>query len=294
MTQFSVLQDPEFRTPGSSRGILSIFQHRYLLGLLIKKGVTTRYYGSALGWIWSYIRPLAQFTMYYVVIGILLGVARGGGMKYFPVYLFAGIIMVNLFSETFRATTNAILSNKALIRKIYLPRELFLVAAAVGAIIHFLPQAGVLLVICIIIGWSVTWLQIGAFLLAVVLVSLFALGLGLFFGGLNVAYRDSKNIVDIILMFSTWLSPVLYPFTLIKEQAHKFDVEWIYHVYMSNPVTVAVELSHTAFWQTLNPEFARPEHMSIYILVAIGVTLFTLLIGQLVFHKMEGRFAQSL
>lgn len=294
MTHQSVLNDPEFRTPGDSKGLLSVFQHRYLLSLLVKKGVTTRYYGSALGWIWSYIRPLAQLFMYGVVIGILLGVARGAGMKFFPIYLFSGIIMVNLFSESFRSTTSAIVSNKALIRKIYLPREMFTVSAAIGSVIHFLPQAAILLAVCIIFGWTVTWAQLGAFVVAVLIVTLFALGLGLFFGGLNVAYRDSKNIVDIILMFSTWSSPVLYPFTLVKEQAANHDLEWLYHVYMCNPVTVGVELTHNAFWLPLNPEYPRPEFLTTYTFVALGIVAVTLIVGQLVFRKMEGRFAQSL
>ncbi|MFC7766203.1 hypothetical protein [Leucobacter soli] len=81
MTEHSALRDPEYSIPGDSRGLLSLPKHRYLLSLLIKKGVATRYYGSALGWAWSYIRPLAQFFMYWIVIGVLLGVARGGGWR---------------------------------------------------------------------------------------------------------------------------------------------------------------------------------------------------------------------
>ena len=254
----------------------------------MKKGISTRYYGSVLGWAWSYIRPLAQFFMYFVVIGILLGVSRS--VPYFPVYLFSGITMINLFSETFRSTTDAVLSNKALVRKVYLPRELFPVAAAGGAIIHFLPQAAVLLLVCIVMGWTITWVQIVAFVAALVIVVIFALGLGLFFGGFNVAYRDSRNIVDLILMFATWSSPVLYTFERVQERAP----DWLYHLYMVNPVTTAVELSHTMFWAPLAPDQARPEGLFVNVFIGLGIAIITLLIGQLVFRKMEGQFAQNL
>lgn len=292
MTEHPALSDPEYSTPGTSRGMLSVFKHRYLLSLLLKKDITTRYYGSILGWAWSYIRPLAQFFMYFVVIGLLLGVNRS--IDKFPVYLFSGIIMVNLFSETFRSITTSITGNKALIRKIYLPRELFAVAAALQAIIHFLPQAAVLLVVCIALGWTVTWVQILAFLCAIVVVSLWGLGLGLFFGAFNVAYRDSRNIVDLILMFATWTAPVLYSFERVKDQASKFNLEWVYHLYMSNPVASAVELSHTMFWAPVAEDPARPSHLMTYVLIGFALTLIAVLIGQLAFRKMEGQFAQNL
>nr|WP_243751891.1 ABC transporter permease [Leucobacter weissii] len=260
---------------------------------MLKKGIATRYYGSALGWAWSYIRPLAQFLMYYVVIGILLGLERS--VQPFPIYLFSGIIVINLFSETFRSTTDAVLNNKSLIRKIYLPRELFPVAAAGGAIIHFLPQAAVLLIVCIIVGWTISWVQILAFLALVVIVVVFALGLGLFFGAFNVAYRDSKNIVDIILMFSTWVSPVLYTSYMVKERAAGIGMDWVYQLYMINPVTTAVELSHLVFWRPVSQDAPpAPDLLLTYSFTGIGFALVALVLGQLMFRKMEGRFAQDL
>ncbi|MFV0433689.1 MAG: ABC transporter permease [Leucobacter sp.] len=295
MAYESALRDPEFDTPGTSKGLFSVFRYRYLLSLLLRKGVITRYYGSALGWAWSYIRPLAQFFMYYVVIGILLGVSRS--VQFFPVYLFSGIIFINLFSETFRNTTDAVLGNKALIRKIYLPRELFPVAAAGGAVIHFLPQIAVLFIVCLFNGWTFSWAQPLALVGAIVITVVFALGLGLFFGAFNVLYRDSRNFVDLILMFATWTSPVLYTFETVKNRAP----DWLYHIYMANPVTTAVELSHTTFWEPIavaaaepGTIVARPDMLLMNGFIGIGIAIVTLVIGQLVFSKMEGQFAQNL
>ena len=288
MSYEAALTDPEFSTPGRSKGLWDVFRNRYLLSLLLRKGVATRYYGSVLGWVWSYVRPAAQFLMYYLVIGVLLGADRG--MDFFPVYLFGGIITVNLFSEALRNTTNAITDNSSLIKKIYLPRELFPVSAVGVAFIHFLPQAAVLLVVCLFLGWTVTWIQVVAFLLGLVIVMLFALGLGLFFGAINVAYRDARNVVDIILMFSTWASPVLYSSQLVRDMAPS----WLYHLYMVNPVTTTVELFHNVFWLPLSPGADRPEHLVLNAGIGLAIALGTLLVGQLTFRKMEGNFVQHL
>lgn len=288
MTYEAALTDPDFTTPGKSRGLWDVLRHRHLLSLLLRKGVATRYYGSVLGWAWSYVRPAAQFLMYYLVVGVVLGANRG--MEYFAVYLFAGIITVNLFSEALRNATNAITDNSSLVKKIYLPRELFPVAAVGVAFIHFLPQAVVLLAVCLFLGWTITWMQVLAFAVGLFVVLVFALGLGLFFGAINVAYRDARNVVDLILMFATWVSPVLYTWEMIYELVP----EWLFHLYMVNPMTTAVELFHNVFWLPLEPDALRPEHLLLNAGIGLVLALVTLLIGQLTFRKMEGNFAQHL
>lgn len=280
--------DPSYATPGKSRGLLDVFSHRYLLQLLTNKGIATRYYGSVLGWVWSYIRPGSQFLMYYIVIGLIMGVHRG--IDWFHIYLFTGIVMVNLFSEIMHNTTTSVLDNGSLVSKIFLPRELFPVAACAVALIHFIPQTVLLFIIALLCGWTFNWIAILCFVGAILITVTFALGLGMFFGSINALYRDAKNFVDLILMFATWASPVLYSFEMVREAAPS----WLYHFYMSNPLTVAVELFHTAFWLPLTPDSPRPENFGHYVLVAAAISIVTLLLGQLIFRRLEGSFAQRL
>lgn len=288
VSQHPALTDPEYKTPGKSRGLLSVFNDPYLMTLIVKKGIKTRYYGSALGWAWSYVRPFAQFCMYWMVFGLFLKVTRD--VSNFPLYLFSGLIVVNLFSEIFRNTTSAIVDNSSLVKKIFLPRELFPVAAVGVAIVHFLPQVAILIIVSFFFGFTVSWLQILAFLAAIIILVIWSLGLGLFFGAINVKHRDSRNIVDLILMFSTWGSPVLYVWSMV----HNAFPAWLFHIYMSNPVTAAVELFHYAFWAPTaeNPDLA--PNLLMYSGAGLGLGLIALLIGQLVFRKAEGTFAQHL
>lgn len=288
VSQHPALTDPEYKTPGKSKGLLSVFNDPYLMTLLVKKGIKTRYYGSALGWAWSYVRPFAQFCMYWMVFGLFLNVTRD--VSNFPLYLFSGLIVVNLFSEVLRNTTSAIVDNSSLVKKIFLPRELFPVAAVGVAIAHFLPQVAILVIVSLFFGFTISWLQILAFVSAIGILVLWSLGLGLFFGAINVKHRDSKNIVDLMLMFSTWGSPVLYVWSMV----HNVFPTWLFHIYMSNPVTAAVELFHYAFWAPTADAPSLAPNLLIYSLAALGLSLVSLLFGQLVFRKTEGTFAQHL
>lgn len=278
----------EFTVPGRGRGLLDVFSYRYLLRLLVRKGTLTRYHGSVLGWTWSYVKPAAQFFVFYFVFGIFLELNHN--VPAYPVYLFSGIVLVNLFTESFNNGTRAIVDNAPLVKKIYLPRELFPVAAVIVAFVHFLPQVLVLVVVCLIVGWVPGLLQILAILLGAFLVILLATGLGLIFGAVNASYRDAQNVVELILLFATWTSPVLYFWTMVVDKIP----HWLFVVYQVNPLTSAVELFHYGFWGPLAPTTAQPPHLAIFSALSIVVTLVVVAIGQLVFTRFEGRFAQDL
>ncbi len=287
----------DYDVPGRGRGILDVFHRKYLLQLLVRKGTATRYRNSVLGWVWSYVKPAAQFIIYYFVMGVIMQMDRG--VENFPVYLFSGVVAVNLFNEAFGNATTSIVDNRALVKKIYLPRELFPIAAIIIAFIHFLPQLIILLIVCLLIGWVPTLIGIAGALLGVVLIGSFALGVGLLFAGLNVRYRDAQNFVELIRMFSVWTSPVLYTWVLVKDAL--VNHEWLFHIYTWNPITVAVELFHQAFWAGTVPPPAAGEpdpsimpDFGIAVLIASLICVVMLIIGQAVFRHFERSFAQDL
>ncbi|WES66203.1 ABC transporter permease [Microbacter sp. GSS18] len=280
-----------FDVPGRGRGILDVARWTYLLRLLVRKGTATRYRNSVLGWVWSYVKPGAQFLIYYFVMGIVLQFHRD--VPNFAIYLFSGIVMVNLFNEAFGNATSSIVGNKALVKKIYLPRELFPIAAIIVAMIHFLPQLAILLVVCLLVGWTPSLLALLGALAGILLVVTFALGLGLFFAGLNVRFRDAQNFVDLIKMFSTWTSPVLYTWALIDAALQNH--QWLFFLYMSNPITVAVELAHAGFWAgTTGEPYVFADIFPMAAAVAVAVALVMLVIGQITFSRFERTFAQDL
>nr|WP_318655787.1 ABC transporter permease [Pseudoclavibacter sp. CFCC 13796] len=281
--------------PGRGHGLLDVFHRRYLLSLLVRKDVQIRYRGSVLGWFWSFLKPAAQFVVYYVAMGQFLGLNRG--MENFAIYLFSGLVIVNLFNEAFGNGTRSIVENAALVKKIYLPRELFPVSSGFIALVNFLPQVVVLLIVCLFFGWHPNLSQIIAMLFGIVIIFVLALGLSLLFGAINVSLRDAESIVEMILMFTTWLSPVLYTLTLV----HETTTPLIYFIYQLNPITAAVNLFHFAFWAPTitspTPENVLPfvgEHVMQYGVYGLVIAFAFLAVGQLVFRHLEKNFAQDL
>jgi ABC-2 type transport system permease protein len=279
----------EFNVPGRSRGLVDALSYRYLLRLLIRKGTLTRYHGSVLGWVWSYVKPAAQFIVFYLVFGFFLGLNRG--IDNFPIYLFSGMIAINLFGEAFGNATRSIVDNTALVQKIFLPRELFPVSAVIVAFVHFLPQVAILIVVCLLYGWVPTVVGVASILLGMTIVVTLAIGLGLLFGAINVAFRDAQNLVELILLFATWTSPVLYAWTMVADKV----APWMFSLYLANPLTSAVELFHAGFWySTTSGSLPQPPNLLFYSVIGLLISLVILAIGQLVFKRLEGHFAQNL
>jgi ABC-2 type transport system permease protein len=280
---------PGFVKPGKGAGLADVFRSRYLLTLLVRKEVQVRYRGSVLGWAWSYVKPAAQFVVFFVALGIFLRLNHS--MESYPIYLFSGVVLANLFMEAFSNSTRSLVDNAALIKKIYLPRELFPVSSTIVAFINFLPQVAILAIVCAFVGWHPNFMQIVGILLAMVIIIVLAVGLGMLFGAANVSFRDSQNFVDLIMMVVTWASPVLYPFT----QVQGVMPPWLFFLYELNPITAAVQLFHAGFWYpTTSGGAAIPEHTMQFGLGGLAISIVILLLGQLVFRRLEGRFAQDL
>ena len=293
---FAHVPRAQFDVPGRSGGLLDVFRWHYLLRLLVRTGVTTRYRNSVLGWTWSYVRPAAQFLVFWVVLGLFLSLERG--IPNYAIYLFSGIVVINLFSEAYKNATTSIVGNAPLVRKVYLPRQLFAVSAVIVAFVHFLPQVGLLLVVCLFLGWilHISVVSVLAILAGIAIVMIFALGLGLLFGSVNVRYRDAENIVELLLLLATWASPVLYSWTMVRDALRTLGwPDWILEIYLLNPITQAVELFHFAFWYPVTTTtLPLPPDLAINTLWTFLISVVVLIIGQSVFRRLEGRFAQDL
>lgn len=278
-----------FERPGSNSGLLDVFRRRYLLRLIVRKEVGIRYRGSVLGWLWSYVKPLVQFIVFFIALGVFLGLNKT--IEYYPIYLLSGITIVTFFNEAFSNGTRSLVDNAPLIKKIYLPREMFPVASMLVAGVNTLPQIVVIVVITLFFGWAPSVLHILALVLALVIVAILATGLGILFGAINVTFRDAQSFVEIIVMCAIWASPVMYQWQMVRDQVSP----WLFVLYRLNPLTPSVELFHYGLWFPLDPGTATVlPNLWTYSLIALLVALVILAFGQLIFRRLEGRFAQDL
>jgi ABC-2 type transport system permease protein len=281
--------------PGRVGGLMEVFRRRYLLKLLVRKELRVRYQGSPLGLAWSYIKPLVRFVMYAYVIGVLIN----HNLEHRPLHIFSGLIMVSFFTDAMGAGSKSVVKNKALVRKINLPREMFPVASILVSIYHMIPMYVIMLLGCAVAGWQPDGMALLAALMAFVLVVSWGVGTALLLSAWNVYFRDVSNIVDVIQTIVTWTVPMIYPFILVKEKLEGTH-EWLYQLYLSSPLCNAVLLNNRAFWTPAsdNPELAAREELPSNLfergLVFIVLGLLFVWFAQVVFSRLEGRFAEKI
>lgn len=288
-------ENVDYKTPGDSSGILEIIRKPYLTSLIVHKELRQRYRGSMLGMLWSYAKPATQFLVFYFALGVFM--QMNTRVPNYVVYLFSGVVVINYFTEIFGNATRSVVGNAALVKKIYLPRQLFPVSALWVALAHFGPQVAILFVGALFFGWWPSPAALAAILAGFLIVSLFALGIGLFSAALNVFYRDAENFVDLILMMATWIAPVLYTWQMVYDAftGHGLDVLW--YIYQLNPLSVAVELFHYGFWRmTLDPAVAPATvpNMGMWTAIALLVSFLSIVLGEMAFRRMDPRIAQEL
>jgi ABC-2 type transport system permease protein len=285
--------DAPLKSPASTTGLLEVFRRRYLLRLLVRREISARYQGSVLGLLWSYINPLSQFFIYYVVMGVLFGLHKD--VPNFAIHMFCGIIIVHFFTETFNAGTRSIVRNKALVQKMAMPREMFPVASMLVSGYHVLPQLVIMVIVCLLTGWTPTVGGLAALVVALLIIALVGTAMALLFSAANVFFRDVGNVASIMTNFVRFGVPMIYPYTLVQARFGEFA-----QFYLLNPLATAVLLFQKAFWvgTTEDPAYYEakhiPDNLWAFSGLAIVVGIIMLLIGQVVFSRLENKIPERL
>lgn len=280
---------PDLTDPAKSYGLLDVWRRRYLVRLLVAKEIRVRYQGSALGLLWTYVKPLIRYLVYFFVFGYILGIS--GQIENFAVYVFSGLVIVMFFNEALTSATRSVRGNGSLINKIFLPREMFPLVSVIVSTRHFLPQVGVLLVIATIYGWRPTFVNVGAAVLGFSLIFLFLLGLGLIASTLNVYFRDAEQVVEIVTMIAFWSAPVMYSWTLV---ADVIGYGWTLDLYFANPLAISTQLFHEAFWMPTVGDPGPIPDLAVSATMSVVIVVVTLGLGQWLFSRLQGRFASEM
>lgn len=281
---------------GTGRSLGDVWAHRELLGLLVRRELKARYKDSSLGIVWSLFRPLAQLLIYYFAIGQVLGAARG--TPDFAIFVFIGLTMWGLFAEIVTGSTTAILANSGLVKKVYLPREIFPLSAIGGALFNFLVQLVVLTIAIVLLATVPFAWNLNVFLapLAVVTLVVFATAIGLFLSAVNVYLRDTQHLVEIAIVILFWASPIVYSFTYVHKLLHG---NWVEQLYLANPVTIAVIGMQKALWAAGSASEGLltqtwPDHLFLRLFITLLVSVVLLWLSQRIFSRLQGNFAQEL
>jgi ABC-2 type transport system permease protein len=285
--------DQPLTAPTAHGGLVDVFRRRYVLRLLVRKEIQARYSGSFLGLFWSYVQPGVRFAMYYFVMGIILQLHKN--VPVFGVHMFAGMVFVHYFTETFSSGTRSIVRNKAILKKMAMPREMFPVASMLVSAFHVIPGMVILTTACVFIGWTPDPVGIGAGVLGFLIIMVYGTALALLFSAANVYFRDFSNIVQTLTTFVTFSVPMIYPYDLVAERFGRFA-----EFYLLNPIAEAVLLAQRCFWvgATPDPEYTKTENLppNLFLLgfAHLAAGLVVLAIAQVVFGKLQHKFAERL
>jgi len=278
---------------GTVQSLRDIVGQGELLGLLVRRELKARYKDSMFGFFWSLAKPLAMLLVYYIAIGKFLGAESSprnpGGIPSFAVFIFTGLTAWQLFSDIIVSGTGSIVANGGLIKKVYLPREVFPLSVIGAALFNFGIQLAVLIGATIASRQFPTGERWWYFVLSLAVMIVFSTALALLLAAVNVYLRDVQYLVEILIMIFFWASPVIYSWALVD--AHLDGI--LQDVYLANPMTQVVMGFQRTFWVAGDGQ-PYPSQLLQSLWITLGASVLLLWVSQRVFSRLQANFAQEL
>ena len=242
-----------------------------------------RFFGSALGYLWSLMRPLMLFGVLYFVFTEV--VRFGSGVLHYPVYLLTGIVIFTFFSETTSRGVTSLIERETLLRKIRFPRMVVPLSVALHALFNLGLNLVVVFVFVLASGIAPRWSWLELFPLVLALVML-ATGSTMLISALYVRYRDVQPIWEVILQILFYATPILYVTSTLPNSIEREA--------MVNPIaTVMTQLRHAVIDPSA-PTAAEAIGGGVRLLIPLAVTVVVFALGFWVFAREAPRIAEEL
>ena len=246
-----------------------------------------RFFGSVLGYLWQFMRPLLLFGVLYVVFSVFLDVDTD--VPFYAVSLLLGIVLFNFFAEATAGSVRSLVERENLVRKIEFPRLAVPISRVLTALMNLALNLLPVLIFLLAAGgrprWS--WLEL-PFVLA--FLAMFALGIAMAVSALFVRYRDVEPIWDVVTQVMFYGSPILYTLPIVADKAG----EQIAHLLAVNPFTAALQQARYALFGPGHESAAEAIGGDVRLLVPVTITLLTFAVGFLVFDRRAARIAEDL
>lgn len=252
--------------------LAEIFRYRDLVIQIVRRDLLTRYKRSVLGVAWTMLNPLGMMIVLSIAFSSAFGIKQEG----YAAYVLSGLIAWNFFSQTTNAATAHLVWGGSLLRRIYVPRTVFAVAAVgtglINLLLSVLPLLLVMLVTRIAIKPTVVLLP-----LPIIFLTLFSLGMGLLVSSIAVFFADVAEMYQIVLTAWMYLTPIIYPESMLPETYRI----WITRL---NPMYHLVELFRMPVFDGVVPPLSK-------VLISAIVSVTVLIIGWIVFTRRADEFA---
>jgi ABC-2 type transport system permease protein len=272
-----------------------------LLTELVRKDLKVKYKNSALGFVWSLANPLLYLAVFSLVFGFFLK----NNVPWFAVLFMSGFLLWSFFNSATLDATGAVVGNANLVRKVRFPRVVLPLASVGFAGVHLALQLLVLFVFLVLAYPDAfgpqLWLLVPALAVAVV----FTVAMSLLASSLNVRYRDVQHLLEIALLAWFWLTPIVYPVTVVRDELAEAGLLWMFKFYMANPMTAVVVAAQRAIY--VHPLVTGSNRRLVQVLpdggygfylqwlaVAAAVSLVLLVAGRWTFRRLQDDFAEEL
>ena len=252
----------------------------FLLKELVKRDFVGRYVGSALGFLWPFILPVWQLVLFTFVFSVVMRIPLGEDelTQSFGIFLFAGLLPWMAVQEGIQRSATAITDHANMIKNSQFRTEILVLSLVIGALVQ---EAIAAVVFAAVLGFNgeLAWGGLPMLLVALPLQIMLTLGLGLLTCCLHTLFRDMGQVVPLVMMGWFYLTPVVYPITLVPEKYRNW-IEW-------NPLATLVELYRHAF---LSNELVLLEGTGRLTLVAVV----SLILGLWLFGRLQASFADEI
>lgn len=285
---------------GLVRRLTNLWSRRELLANLISSDIRIQYKGSVLGILWSMLAPAFTLGIYFLVFSIFLK----NGIPDFVIYLFAGLVVWNMFFSGVMAATGVIVDRAGLVKKVSFPREILPLSSVGSATIYFLIQMGVLVVFMALLHRAPDWAFLAVLPLSFACLYLFTAAIAVVMSALTVYLRDLRHLMGVALQLWFYLTPVVYSYTnSLQTPLQHRGLTWLYFL---NPMTLIVMTFQRTFYVS-STVLSTVSHQPLQLLphwtlaqfavrnvACLGVVTVLFLLALTVFGRLEGNFESEL
>jgi lipopolysaccharide transport system permease protein len=245
--------------------LLSIWRFRHFIQSSIKAEFLGRFARSKLGALWMILNPLAQAAIFAIVLSEILAakLPHVDSKSAYAIYLMAGTAAWGLFAEIVTRCTTVFIDYSNTLKKIAFPRLCLPLIVGGSALLNHLLLLSSIFVIFLLLGHmpTVAWLSV---LVGIAIIMLFAFGLGILLGLLNVFSRDVGQVITIVLQLWFWLTPVVYTRETLPKQFTP--------ILELNPMAMIVQIYQDAL---LFGKFPTWSNLFVPAMIAVGIFIFS-------------------
>lgn len=254
--------------------IKEIFRFKEMIKSWTKKELRTRYKGSFLGFLWTFVNPLMQLMVYSFIFPLILRINQ----ENYAMFMFVALIPWNFFTSSIQGTCGLIVWNSSLVTKVYFPREVLPISYALSGMMNMIFSYAIVFPMLAIFGipftWNILWLP--ALLIAQ---TILCMGIAMLFSSINVFFRDLEYFVGVALMALYFLTPIMYGLSAMPER-----IQWVLRL---NPMTNFVEMYRDVTFYGVGLDISM-------FLITLLYSIVIFVVGYVVFGKLQRKFTEVL